>query len=105
MELRQYFSVVRKYLWLILLTAFLATGATFYVSTSAPPVYRATTTLEIDLADDPLADPYSISNVRTVENMAEIFSKILISYLSSFYAHINCNSLSHRSYVHISTST
>ena len=48
MELRQYFAVVRKYLWLILLTTVLATGSAFYVTYAAPSVYRATTTLEID---------------------------------------------------------
>jgi succinoglycan biosynthesis transport protein ExoP len=74
MELRQYFAVIRKYWWLALLTAVLATGAAFYVSASAPPIYRATTTLEIDLADDPLTDPYSVSNVRTVESVTEIFA-------------------------------
>jgi succinoglycan biosynthesis transport protein ExoP len=74
MELRQYFAVVRKYLWLILLTTLLATGSAFYVSYTAPPVYRATTTLEIDLGTNPLSDPYAVSNVRTVESVAEIFA-------------------------------
>ncbi|MEE8391501.1 MAG: polysaccharide biosynthesis tyrosine autokinase [Anaerolineae bacterium] len=74
MELRQYFAVIRKYLWLILLTTVLATGAAFYVSFTAPPVYQATTTLEVNLGASPLSDPYSVSNVRTMESAAEIFA-------------------------------
>ena len=74
MELRQYLAVVRKYLWLILLTTLLATGSAFYFSYTAPPVYRATTTLEIDLGTNPLSDPYAVSNVRTVKSVTEIFS-------------------------------
>jgi succinoglycan biosynthesis transport protein ExoP len=74
MELRQYFAVVRKYLWLILLTTLLATGSAFYASYTALPIYRATTTLEIDLGTNPLSDPYAVSNVRTVESVAEIFA-------------------------------
>ncbi len=74
MELRQYFAVVRKYWWLILLTTVLGTAAAFYASATALPVYQATTTLEIDLGADPLSDPYTVSNARTVESVAEIFA-------------------------------
>ena len=74
MELRQYIAIIRKYWWLILLTTVLATGAAFYVSVAAPPVYRATTTLEIDLGTNPLSDPYTVSNARTVESVAAIFA-------------------------------
>jgi capsular exopolysaccharide synthesis family protein len=74
MELRQYFAVVRKYLWLILLTTLLAAGSAFYISYTAPPVYRATTTLEIDLGADPLSDPYSISSARTIESVVRVFA-------------------------------
>ena len=74
MELRQYIAVIRKYWWLILLTTTLATAAAFYVSATALPVYQATTTLEVNLGTSPLSDPYSVSNVRTLESAAEIFS-------------------------------
>ncbi len=74
MELREYFTVVKRYLWLILLTTALATGAAFYASVTTPPTYRAAATLEIDLADSPLSDPYSVSNVRTVESVTEVFA-------------------------------
>ena len=58
MELRQYYAVVRKYWWLLLLTTALAGGAAYYYSASSPPVYRATSTLEIDQASDPTDDLY-----------------------------------------------
>ena len=55
MELRQYFAVIWKRLGLILLTTVSAAGVAYYFSTTAPPIYQAMTTLEIDLgADDSL---------------------------------------------------
>lgn len=52
-ELRRYFSIFWKYLWLIALTTLLAGGAAYYVSAGMTPVYRATAVLKIDLAKNP----------------------------------------------------
>lgn len=58
MELKQYLAVIRKYLWLMLLTALIGGGVAYYVSSTTPPVYRATTTLEIKRAQsNPMSDP------------------------------------------------
>src|SRR5262249_55310665 len=45
MELRQYFIIIRKWIWLIILATTLAAGSSLIASTLAVPVYSTTTTL------------------------------------------------------------
>lgn len=45
MELRQYFSVVWKWLWLVILSTAIAAGVSYYVSMLQPRVYQASTKL------------------------------------------------------------
>ena len=45
MELRQYFAVIWKWLWLILLGTAVATGLSYYTSSSMSPIYQASTTV------------------------------------------------------------
>lgn len=47
MELRQYMSVIWKWLWLILLGTAVATGLSYYTSRSMPPIYQASTTVMV----------------------------------------------------------
>ncbi len=65
MELRQYITLARRYLWLILLTTLLAGGTSYYVSAHMTPVYGATVTLQIDLANDPRNDIIQSLNAGT----------------------------------------
>lgn len=44
-DLRRYSSVLRKWLWLLILSTILAAGASYYASLSIPPIYRTSTTL------------------------------------------------------------
>ncbi len=75
MELKQYLAVIRKYLWLMALTALIGGGVAYYVSSTTPPVYRATTTLEIKRAQsDPFSDPFAGSDARTAESAANVFA-------------------------------
>lgn len=68
-ELRQYIAIVWRHLWLILLAAALAGGTALVVSLLSPPIYQATTTLEIDQGGgDPREDPYTA--LRTSERVA-----------------------------------
>ncbi len=53
MELRQYFNVFRKWLWLIALGALLAGGTAFVVSVLSTPVYQSSVTLLISQGADP----------------------------------------------------
>lgn len=76
MELKQYIAVIRKYLWLMILTTLIGGGVAYYVSTTTPPIHRATTTLEINQAQsDPESNPVAISylNARAASSMAEVF--------------------------------
>jgi non-specific protein-tyrosine kinase len=45
MELLQYFNIIRKWIWLIVLATALAAGSSLIASLLAVPVYRTTTTL------------------------------------------------------------
>jgi non-specific protein-tyrosine kinase len=47
MELRQYMSVVWKWLWLILLGTTVATGLSYYTSRTMPRIYQASTTVMV----------------------------------------------------------
>ena len=71
MELRQFFAVIWKRLWLILLATVMVTGTTYYLSAISTPIYQATTTLEIDQGADPRSDPYSA--LRTGEMVAKTY--------------------------------
>ena len=47
MELRQYISIVWKWLWLIVLATVIAGGSSYYASRSMPSIYQASTTLMV----------------------------------------------------------
>lgn len=47
MELRQYFAVIWKWLWLIVLASGVAAVAAFLATRSAPPIYQSATTLMV----------------------------------------------------------
>ena len=75
MELRQYLAVVRKYLWLIVLTTVIGGSVAYYTSVTTPLLYRATTTLEIKRAQsDSPSDPFASANTQTAENAANVFA-------------------------------
>ena len=75
MELRQYFTLFLKWLWLILLTTILAAAAAFGVSRRTTPIYRATTTLWINEAKNPNMSDYT--SLLTSERLASTYSKLL----------------------------
>jgi len=75
MELKQYIAVIRKYLWLIVLTTVIGGSVAYYTSVTTPLLYRATTTLEIRRAQsDPLSDPFASANAQTAENAANVLA-------------------------------
>ncbi len=78
MELRQYFAIVRKWWWLLALTTLLATGTAYYVSSTAPLVYRATATLQIDRGGDPRDDP-----TRVIQSSEAIASTYVVQIQST----------------------
>jgi non-specific protein-tyrosine kinase len=66
-ELRGYFTLVRKWWWLVLLLAVAGGGAAYGISIYSTPIYQATTTVEIAPGSDPTRDIFSaISSVERV---------------------------------------
>ena len=77
MELRQYFAVIWRWLWLIVLGTLLAGGTAYVVSLNMTPIYRASTTLLINEARTPTAMDVSVldTSARLAKTYAERFTK------------------------------
>jgi capsular exopolysaccharide synthesis family protein len=77
MELRQYFAVIWRWLWLIVLGTLLAGGTAYLVSRNMIPIYRASSTLLISEARDPGVVDYSVlqTSERLAKTYAERFTK------------------------------
>lgn len=76
MQLVHYLTVVRKWLWLIVLAALLAGGAAFVVSRASTQVYRATLTLLVNQASSssPVTD---YSSLLASQQLAKTYSELL----------------------------
>lgn len=75
MELRQYFTIILRWLWLIVLGTLLAGGTAYVVSKNTTPIYRATTTLLISQARTPAALDYTA--ILTSERLAKTYAELL----------------------------
>lgn len=77
MELRQYFTVLWRWLWLIVLGTLLAGGTAYLVSRNMTPIYRASTTLLINQARNPALTDYTslITSERLAKTYAELLTK------------------------------
>lgn len=76
MELRHYVTLLRRWLWLIVLGTLLAGSAAFVVSKLTTPVYRATTTLLINQATGsmPITD---YTSILTSQQLAKTYSELI----------------------------
>lgn len=75
MELRQYFSILWKWLWLIVLATALAAGTAFIISSQMTPIYQASTTLLINEARNP--GPLNYNDILTSERTAKTYAERL----------------------------
>jgi capsular exopolysaccharide synthesis family protein len=77
MELLEYWKIVRKWLWLIVLGTLLAGGTAYLVSRNMTPIYRASTTLLINEARNPAITDYTslITSERLAKTYAELLTK------------------------------
>ncbi len=75
-ELRQYFEILRKWMWLIVLTTVIAGASAFLTSKHTTPVYQASSTLLINQARNP---DVSYADIMTSERLAHTYAKLLIS--------------------------
>jgi len=74
-ELRQYLSIIRRWLWLIMLGALLAGGTAYVVSHNMTPIYRASATLLITQGDNPTMTTYQ--DILTSERIAKTYAELL----------------------------
>lgn len=78
MELIQYIRLFRKWLWLILIAAFVAGGLSFIVRSSQPSVYQAYTTIAIgSFIQAPNPDA---SEIRTGLELAQTYAELATTY-------------------------
>ena len=76
MELRQYFSLLRKWLWLIVVCIVLAAGSAYLVSDRQPPTYQATTTILINQASTATQDASALlAGERLARTYAQLMTK------------------------------
>jgi len=85
MELRQYLSIVLKWLWLIVLGTLLAGGAAYVVSKNTIPVYQASATLLISEGRSPDISDYTslLTSERLAKTYAERFTKGIPEFKTS----------------------
>lgn len=74
MELRQYFSVIWKWMWLIVLSTILAAGSSYFASRAATPLYQTKTTLMVGRATQN-PDPNS-ADLYTGQQLAYTYSQL-----------------------------
>jgi polysaccharide biosynthesis transport protein len=78
MELMQYARLFRRWIWLLLLAAFLAGGVSFIVRTGQPSVYQAQTTVAIGgFIQSP--NPNS-TEIRTGIDLAQTYAELVTTY-------------------------
>ncbi len=75
MELRQYFSLLRRWAWLIILGALLAGISAYVVSRLTTPVYSASTTLLVN--ESKTSSPSDYTSILTSERLAKTYSEWL----------------------------
>ncbi len=75
-ELRQYFEILRKWIWLIAATTIIAGVTAFLVSRHMTPVYQASSTLLINQARNP---DVSYQDILTSERLTRTYAKLLTS--------------------------
>ena len=76
MELRQYFALLRKWLWLVILAAVLAGGSAYVVSDRRPSTYQATTVLLINQASTTTQDASALlAGERLARTYAQLMTK------------------------------
>lgn len=76
MELRQYASILWRWLWLIVLGTVLAAASSYYVSKTIPKVYGASTTLLVNQAQTP--GTVSYNDVLTNMQLAKTYTEMIL---------------------------
>lgn len=75
MELRYYLSILRKWVWLLVLAPLVAGSTTFFVSLRTEPVYQASATLLVSQVSGSSSLDYS--SLLTSERVAKTYAELL----------------------------
>jgi len=75
MELRQYASVIWKWLWLIVLATVVAATSSWLAVKDQPPIYQTTTTLMIGQTIEKVDPNYA--DFYTSERLAQTYSELI----------------------------
>ena len=73
MELREYWPILRRWLWLVVLGTVLTASAAYFVSSNTEPVYQSTVTLRLDLASGDMTNEYAA--ILTANQLAGTYSE------------------------------
>lgn len=76
MDLRSYFNIVRKWLWLVILCAVLAGAAAFFFSRQQTPIYQSTATVYINQARSSTGNS-DYTDIITSERIARTYAAML----------------------------
>lgn len=74
-DLKHYWGIVRRWVWLLVLVTVLAAGAVYLVSKRATPVYQAVTTVLINEA--PATQNADYTSIMTSERLAQTYSQLM----------------------------
>jgi non-specific protein-tyrosine kinase len=77
MEILQYAEIIWKRLWLILLGTFLSAVVAYIMSSQQPPIYRATSVLQISGNSNEIVSDYRA--ILAAENLIPTYAKQLVS--------------------------
>jgi len=78
-EIRRYARLLRKWLWLIIISAVLAGAIAYGVSRRSTPIYEASATLMVNQASNP-ASTAGYSDILTSERLARTYANLLTSW-------------------------
>ena len=76
MDLRIYFNLVRKWLWLVVLCSVVAGAAAFFISRQQTPIYQSTATVFINQARSSTARA-DYTDIITSERIARTYAAML----------------------------
>jgi capsular exopolysaccharide synthesis family protein len=97
MELRQYWNLLRKWIWLIVLGTVLAGGTALVVSLNTTPVYQTSTTLRINPSDSSGMNEYTglLTSQRLAQTYAELLKKdpVLDGVIANLGLHMSTKDL------------
>ena len=76
MEIRRYLEVLKRWIWLVILSIILAGAAAYFISSNMTPVYRASSRYLIDEAPGSSSSPNEYSQLLTEQILAQTYVEI-----------------------------